>query len=81
MRFTFADAMIDPGFYQTWTTEAGAPASANTAAMEKLPADDLNRVIHKPEYLTKLTFMAALPDDRRQSFSDVWEEVKAFYAK
>jgi spermidine/putrescine transport system substrate-binding protein len=77
----FLNYMIDPGFYQTWTAEAGAPASANTAAMEKLPADDLNRVIHKPEYLTKLTFMAALPDDRRQSFSDLWEEVKAFYAK
>jgi spermidine/putrescine transport system substrate-binding protein len=77
----FINYMIDPTFYKTWTSVAGAPASANQAAMDQLPADDLNRQIHKPEYLTKLTFMAALPDDRRQSFADLWEEVKAFYAK
>ncbi|CAM5769606.1 spermidine/putrescine ABC transporter substrate-binding protein [Labrys miyagiensis] len=77
----FINYMIDPTFYLTWAKEAGAPASANQSAMEQLPADDLNRQIHKAEYLTKLTFMAALPDDRRQAFNDLWEEVKAFYAK
>ena len=25
--------------------------------------------------------VSALPDDRRQAFNDVWDEVKAFYAK
>ncbi|RFB78676.1 ABC transporter substrate-binding protein [Methylovirgula sp. 4M-Z18] len=77
----FLNYMIDPTFYFTWAKEAGAPASANEAAMAKLPADDLNRQIHKADYLSKLTFMAALPDDRRQAFNDLWEEVKAFYAK
>jgi spermidine/putrescine transport system substrate-binding protein len=77
----FINYMIDPKFYVTWATQAGAPASANAAAMAQLPADDLNRQIHKSEYLTKLQFMSALPDDRRQAFNDVWEEVKAFYAK
>jgi len=77
----FINYMIDPTFYLTWAKEAGAPASANQGAMEKLPADDLNRQIHKPEYLFKLQFMGALPDDRRQAFNDTWEEVKAFYAK
>ncbi len=77
----FINYMIDPVFYLTWAKEAGAPASANQVAMDQLPADDLNRQIHKADYLTKLTFMAALPDDRRQAFSDLWEEVKAFYAK
>ncbi len=77
----FVNYMIDPKFYVTWATQAGAPASANTAAMAQLPADDLNRQIHKSEYLTKLQFMSALPDDRRQAFNDAWEEVKAFYAK
>jgi len=72
--------MIDPKFYVTWATQAGAPASANAAAMAALPADDLNRQIHKSEYLSKLQFMSALPDDRRQAFNDVWEEVKAFFA-
>src|SRR5882724_3308184 len=77
----FINYMIDSKFYVTWATQAGAPASANTAAMAQLPADDLNRQIHKSEYLTKLQFMSALPDDRRQAFNDAWEEVKAFYAK
>ncbi|MDQ0392033.1 ABC transporter substrate-binding protein [Labrys monachus] len=77
----FIDYMIDPTFYLTWANESGAPASANQAAMAKLPADDLNRQIHKEDYLSKLQFMSALPDDRRQAFNDAWEEVKAFYAK
>jgi spermidine/putrescine transport system substrate-binding protein len=76
----FINYMIDPKFYLTWATQAGAPASANAAAMAALPADDLNRQIHKSEYLGKLQFMSALPDDRRQAFNDVWEEVKAFFA-
>jgi spermidine/putrescine transport system substrate-binding protein len=77
----FINYMIDPKFYVAWATQAGAPASANTAAMEQLPADDLNRRIHKSEYLSKLQFMSALPDERRQAFNDIWEETKAFYAK
>jgi spermidine/putrescine transport system substrate-binding protein len=76
----FIDYMIDPGFYVDWATKAGAPASANAAAMEKLPADDLNRVIHKPEYLKTMTLQSALPDDRREAFNNLWQEVKAFYA-
>jgi spermidine/putrescine transport system substrate-binding protein len=77
----FINYMIDPKFYVTWATTAGAPASANAVAMAELPADDLNRQVHKTEYLSKIQFMAALPDDRRQAFNDVWEETKAFYAK
>ena len=77
----FINYMIDPQFYQRWATEFGAPASASQAAMDGLPADNLNRVIHKPEYLTKLKFMGPLPDARRQAFLDLWEETKAYYAK
>ena len=76
----FIDYMIDPRFYAEWA-KSGAPASANNAAMEALPEGDLNRAIHKPEYLSKLQFMGALPDDRRQAFNDLWEEVKAYYAQ
>jgi hypothetical protein len=25
--------------------------------------------------------MSAMPDERRQAFADLWEEVKAFYAR
>jgi spermidine/putrescine transport system substrate-binding protein len=77
----FINYMIDPEFYVEWATKVGAPASANTAAMEALPADDLNKAIHKPEYLEKLQFMSALPDERRNQFLQVWEETKAFYAE
>ena len=77
----FINFMIDPKFYVAWATQAGAPASANTAAMGQLPDDDLNKQIHKPEYLSKLQFMSPMPDDRRQAISDLWEEVKAGYAK
>jgi len=76
----FINYMIDPDFYFQWATKVGAPASANAAAMEKLPADDLNRVIHKPEYLKTMTIQSALPDDRREAFNNLWQEVKAFYA-
>ena len=77
----FINYMIDPTFYVAWVTGSGAPASANSSAMEQLPATDLNRQIHKPEYLSKLQFMGSLPEDRRQSYNDLWEEVKAFYAQ
>ena len=72
--------MIDPKFYHEWATSLGSPASANTVAMDGLPADDPNRKIHKPEYLGTLQIMGALPDDRRQAYADLWEEVKAYYA-
>lgn len=76
----FINYMIDPDFYVEWATKIGAPASANGAAMEKLPADDLNRLVHKPEYLKTMTIQSALPDDRREAFNNLWQEVKAFYA-
>ncbi|CAN7666281.1 ABC transporter substrate-binding protein [Pararhizobium sp. LjRoot238] len=77
----FANWLIDPAFYVEWATKAGAPASSNTAAMDALPADDLSRVIHKPEYVETMSIMSALPDDRREAFNNLWQEVKAFYAE
>lgn len=79
--YTFINYMIDPDFYFEWATKIGAPASANAAAMAKLPDDDLNKIVHKADYLTKLQIMGPLSDDVRQSFVDLWEETKAFYAK
>jgi spermidine/putrescine transport system substrate-binding protein len=76
----FINYMIDPDFYYEWATTAGAPASANTAAMAKLPEDNLVKQIHKPEYLKTMSINSALPDDRRTAFNDLWQEVKAFYA-
>lgn len=76
----FINYMIDPAFYVEWATKVGAPASANTAAMDKLPADDLTRLIHDPKYLKTSTIQAALTDEQREAFNNLWQEVKAFYA-
>jgi spermidine/putrescine transport system substrate-binding protein len=78
--YAFINYMIDPAFYVEWATKAGAPASANVVAVEKLPSDDLNRVTYKPEYLTSMQFNAPLADDVRSAFVDLWTEVKAYYA-
>lgn len=76
----FIGYMIDPEFYFEWATKIGAPASANSTAMDRLPADDLNRKVHDPKYLDAMTLMAPLPDDRRETFNNLWQEVKASYA-
>ncbi|MBO9135387.1 extracellular solute-binding protein [Rhizobium sp. B230/85] len=77
----FANWLIDPTFYLEWATKVGAPASSNSAALAALPADDLSRQVHKPEYLKTMGIMSALPDDRREAFNNLWQEVKAFYAE
>ncbi len=77
----FANWLIDPTFYLEWATKVGAPASSNSAALASLPADDLSRQVHKPEYLKTMGIMSALPDDRREAFNNLWQEVKAFYAE
>lgn len=77
----FANWLIDPTFYVEWATKVGAPASSNSAALASLPADDLSRQVHKPEYLKTMGIMSALPDDRREAFNNLWQEVKAFYAE
>ncbi len=77
----FVNWLIDPEFYYEWATKVGAPASANSAALAKLPDTDLSRQVHKPEYLKTQNIMSALPDDRREAFNNLWQEVKAFYAE
>ena len=78
----FIDYMIDPGFYVEWATKAGAPASANIKANEGLPADDMGRIIHSDQAaIGRLQFMALLTDEERQSYNDLWTEVKAEFAK
>lgn len=77
---TFINYLIDPAFYVEWATKVGAPASANAAAMGQLPADDLNRQVHDPKYIATMKVMAPLTDDQRDTFTNLWQEVKAFYA-
>jgi spermidine/putrescine transport system substrate-binding protein len=78
----FIDYMIDPAFYVEWATTAGAPASANIKANEGLPAEDMGRIIHSDQAaIGRLQFMALLTDEERQTYSDLWTEVKAEFAK
>lgn len=78
----FIDYMIDPAFYVEWATKAGAPASANVKANEGLPADDMGRQIHgDQDAINRLQFMALLTDEERQTYNDLWTEVKAEFAK
>lgn len=77
----FINWMIDPAFYVEWATKVGAPASANAAALAALPAGDLSAEVHKPENLISQNVMSAIPDDRREVYNNLWQEVKAFYAE
>jgi hypothetical protein len=38
-------------------------------------------VTYKADYLPHLQFQAPLSDDLRTKINDLWEEMKAFYAK
>ena len=78
----FIDFMVDPEFYVRWDTEVGAPASANAKANAQLPEDALNRrVLGNPEIAKRLHFQAPIPDDRKQEWLDLWQEVKTDIAQ
>ena len=49
----FIDYMIDPSFYIDLGHRAGAPASANAAAMDQLPADDSTAISINPNISSK----------------------------
>ena len=78
----FIDYMVDPEFYVEWATKVGAPASANAKANAGLPAEDIGRQIHSDEAaIARLQFMAPLTDAERQTYSDLWAEVKTELAR
>lgn len=78
--YQFINYLISPDFYHNWVTKVGAPASASQEAMERLPADDLMRQVHKQEYIKTMSVMAPLSADRRKTFTTIWGDVKIFYA-
>ncbi len=77
----FINYMVDPQFYAEWAQVGRAGLGQQRRHGGRCRPATSTRQIHKPEYLDKLQFMGALPDDRRQAFNDLWEEVKAFYAQ
>ena len=69
--------MVDPKFYVPWDTNVGAPASANGKANAQLPEDALNRaVLGDPDVAKRAAVQAPIPDDRKQEWLDLWQEVK-----
>lgn len=78
----FIDFMVSPEFYVKWDTDVGAPASANAAANGQLPQDAFNRaVMGDASMVERLHFMAPLSDEKRQTFVDLWQEVKTELAQ
>jgi spermidine/putrescine transport system substrate-binding protein len=78
----FIDFMVSPEFYVKWDTDAGAPASANQAAMAQLPADAFNRVVlGEPGLQKRLFYMAPMSDQQRKQFTELWEQVKTEFGK
>lgn len=78
----FIDYMIGSDFYVQWDTQVGAPAPANRSAMEALPEDAFNRaVMGDPAVTGRLVFMAPIPDERRNAYLELWQEVKAELAR
>ena len=50
--------------------------------MNQLPEDAFNRtVLGNPEATANLQFMAPLSDETRETFLEIWEETKAYYAQ
>jgi spermidine/putrescine transport system substrate-binding protein len=78
----FINFMVSPEFYVPWDTNVGAPASANAAANAALPADALNRVVlGDAEAVKRLQWMAPMSDEVRQSYQELWDEVKTSFTK
>jgi spermidine/putrescine transport system substrate-binding protein len=78
----FIEFMTSPEFYVRWDNEVGAPASANLEAMAQLPDGAFNRdVLGDPVVAERLTFMAPMSDEERQTYLDLWQEVKTYIAQ
>lgn len=73
----FIDWMIDPEFYAKWDQE-GAPASANSKAMEELPDESFNKsVLGDADTVARVQFQAPISDETREEYLKIWQTLKA----
>jgi spermidine/putrescine transport system substrate-binding protein len=78
----FINYMISKDFYAGWVKIGGAPVSANAKAVEGLPESSLTRkILATPEAMARLNFKGPLSDEQRQSYLDLWQETKAYFAE
>ncbi len=80
--YAFINYMISKEFYAGWVKFGGAPVSANSKAVEDLPDSSLTRqILTKPDALKRLNFKGPLTDEQRQTYLDLWQETKAYFAE
>jgi spermidine/putrescine transport system substrate-binding protein len=78
----FIDYLISKQFYHTWVQAGGAPVSANSAAIADLPEASVTRtVLTTPESMARINFKNPLSDEQRQSYLNLWQETKAYFAE
>lgn len=78
----FIDYMVSKEFYAGWVKAGGAPVSANAKAVDGLPESSLTReILALPENLKKVNFKGPLSDEQRQTYLDLWQETKAYFAE
>jgi len=78
----FIDFMVSPEFYVKWETDVGAPISANAAADAQLPASDPSKaLVADKAVMDRVHFVRPISDERKKEFQEMWDEVKAYYAK
>ena len=76
--YAFLDYMISSQFYVKWDTEVGAPAPTSQESLDQLPEGAFNRdVMGNEEIVGRLSWMETVPEDARQAWNQMWEEVKA----
>jgi len=80
--YAFIDYMISTDFYAGWVKAGGAPAAANSVAIQQLPDTSLTKsVLAQPDALKRLNVKGPLTDQQRQSYLDLWQETKAYYSQ
>ncbi|MEJ8570624.1 ABC transporter substrate-binding protein [Microbaculum marinum] len=78
----FINYMISKDFYAGWVDIGGAPVSANEKAIGDLPESSLTReILTQPDALKRLNFKGPLTDEQRQTYLDLWQETKAYFAQ
>jgi spermidine/putrescine transport system substrate-binding protein len=76
----FIDYMLSPDFYVKWDARGGANVSANLQAVKQLPDDSFNKqMTNDPALFKRLIFMAPLTPAQRQTYLEMWQDVKASF--
>lgn len=76
LAYKFINAMLDKDTQKAWV-EKGGPAPANQAAADALDPEYAKQCCIDEESLSHLVFMEYRTDEVKQTWNDLWTEVKA----